>query len=66
MEMQRLRQITDMSTHPGAETSASPGGSNLAEQARKYAEVARRARDQCQQGVAAEQELQNRRNRSGE
>jgi hypothetical protein len=36
------------------------------QQARGYGNVARRSRENCQQGQAAEQELHKRRNRSGE
>jgi hypothetical protein len=65
MEKQRTRQSNEPPA-AAAEGPAPPGGSSLAQQAHGYAEAARRARAQCQQGQAAEQELHKRRNRSGQ
>ena len=41
-------------------------GAGLANQTKRYGDLARKARENCQTGQAAEQELQKRRNRSGE
>lgn len=66
MENQRTRQLTPKPAAVGGEAPVGPGGSNLAQQARQYADVARRARENCQHGHAAEVELHKRRNRSGQ
>jgi hypothetical protein len=66
MELQRQHPTTERTVPAGSQSVERPGGANLAEQARKYAEVARRAREQCQSGRTAEEELLNRRNRSGQ
>jgi hypothetical protein len=66
MEQQLTRQTTRNSGSPGDETPSAPGGAGLANQAKKYGNVARKSRENCQTGQAAEQELQKRRNRSGQ
>jgi hypothetical protein len=68
METQRTRPTTHDPARAatGDEAPAGPGGSSLAQQARGYAEVARRAREKCQHGHAAEQELHQRRNPPGQ
>ncbi len=66
MERQQTRQTTQRPAETDADSAAAPGGSNLVDQARGYANTARRARENCQRGHAAERELRNRRNRSGQ
>ena len=68
METHRIRQTTHEPTAapPGQEAPPEPGGSSLARRSRAYADVARRASEQCQHGHAAEQELRKRVNRSGQ
>jgi hypothetical protein len=66
METQRIRQTMQNAAQQGADSPAAPGGASLAQQSRGYAGVARRARENCQHGQAAEQELHKRRNRSGQ
>ncbi len=50
---------------PGADPFEENAG-DLRQQAAAYANIAREARDDCQRGADAEQELQRRRNRSGQ
>ena len=67
MEQQLTRQATrNTGGNPGDETPPAPGGAGLANQAKKYGNVARKSRENCQTGQAAEQELHKRRNRSGQ
>jgi hypothetical protein len=68
METHRTRQTTHdpASTPQGQEPPPAPGGSSLARRSHAYTDVARRASENCQHGHAAEQELQKRRNRSGQ
>lgn len=66
MEQFRTRQTQTNAGGPSDNTPAAPAGASLMGQARGHANVARMARDNCQQGVAAEHELHNRRNRSGQ
>ena len=66
MEQQRTRQRTQDPVGGSGDAPAAPGGANLMQQARGYGNVARRSRENCQQGHAAEQELHKRRNRSGQ
>ena len=64
--MEQFRRRQTQTNLPADDTPAAPAGENLLEQARAYANVARMAGDNCQQGREAEQDLHNRRNRSGE
>ena len=66
MEQHQTQQRKKHSPEVSADAPSEPGGSNLAAQASGYANAARRARENCQHGHAAEQELRNRRNRSGQ
>lgn len=66
MEQFRTRQTHNQTPGSGDDTPASPGGAGLMGQAQGYANVARQARENCQHGHAAEQELHKRRNRSGQ
>lgn len=67
MSLQQKRELTQR--RDPEETGGDPfegQGPNLAQQAAAYAEIARTAREECGQGVDAENELQRRRNRSGQ
>ena len=66
MEQQRTRQRIQDPVAGSGDAPVAPGGAGLMQQARGYGNVARRSRQNCQQGHAAEQELHKRRNRSGE
>ena len=66
MEQFRTRQTQNQTPGSGDDTPDAPGGGGLMGQAQGYADVARKARENCQQGRAAEKELQKRRNRSGQ
>jgi hypothetical protein len=68
MESHRIRQTPQepAQTPTGGEAPPDLGGSSLARRSRAYADVARRASEQCQHGHAAEQELKKRVNRSGQ
>lgn len=69
MNLQRTRtHASQNSTSPAAddplESGAGPG--NLQQQAAAFAQIAREAREACQQGADAERTLEARRNRSGQ
>ena len=67
MTQQRTRTIT--TDHEPGQPDGDPfadGGGDLRQQAAAYANIAREARDDCQRGADAEQELHRRRNRSGQ
>lgn len=66
MQSQQTRSRAKATAGSGGDPPASPGGSSLAQQARRFAEVARAAYANCDHGAAAEQELSRRRNRSGQ
>ena len=66
MEHQHARRQHRQTTPSEHDTPESPGGSSLIQQARAYADVARRARENCQNKHSAEQELHRRRNHSGQ
>ncbi len=64
MEQQKLHHKTPSSTPE--EMSGQPGGGGLMKQAQAYGDAARAARQNCKSDEAAERELLNRRNRSGQ
>ncbi len=67
MERQMTRETTrSAGGGPAEDGPVAPGGAGLANQAKRYGNVARKSRENCQTGQAAEQELQKRRNRSGQ
>ena len=67
MHQQRQRTQNMMNPPEDASDTGTPtGNSSLLRQAQQYAEVARQAREACQQGTKAEEELQRRRNLSGQ
>lgn len=59
------RSIDGQIEHPGGDPFEG-GAGNLAQQAAAYANVARQARRDCEQGAEAERALEARRNRSGQ
>lgn len=64
--MQRTRQRQQPASGPGDDAPPPPGGAGLLRQSGKYGNVARKSRENCQKGKAAEQQLRKRRNRSGQ
>lgn len=67
--MTRQRTRTTTTDHDLGQPDRDPftdGGDDLRQQAAAYANIARQARDDCQRGADAEQELHRRRNRSGQ
>lgn len=61
-----LHPDSDPNDSNDSDDTAEPGGSGLLRQARGFANAARQARDNCQTGEEAENELRRRRNRSGQ
>lgn len=66
MEHQQTQQRKQHPPTSQGDAPAAPGGAGLLQQSQGYANAARRAREKCQRGHAAEEELRNRRNRSGQ
>lgn len=64
--MQRTHQRKTPAPGSGGDTPPEPGGAGLVKQSSKYGSVARKSRENCRKGKAAEQELRKRRNRSGQ
>lgn len=64
--MEHQKTLPKTSPAPHEETPAPPQGSGLLQQAKKYGDAARRARENCSRDGEADRQLIQRRNKSGQ
>lgn len=67
MTLQQTRtHVQNLQTPAGEGDPLADGPSGLQQQAAAYGNIARKALEDCKQGLTADEALQRRRNRSGE